>query len=160
MRALAAIIFDFDGVVADCQRGNLLPGAAAFVLEAARVVPLGIASGAVTEEIDDILHAHGLRDAFVAVVGADQTARGKPSPDPYLEALHRIVRAGHRVDSGRTVAIDDSIAGLVAARAAKLRCVGVGHGARQQELARHAELVIPELAALTLDTLDTLVKGL
>jgi beta-phosphoglucomutase-like phosphatase (HAD superfamily) len=160
MRSLAAILFDFDGVVADCQRGILLPGAAAFVRDAAREVPLGIASGAVTHEIEALLQANHLLDAFTAIVGADQTARGKPSPDPYLEAMHRIARGGHRVEPARTVAIDDSVWGLVAARTAKLRCVGVGYGSRQQELAQYAELVIAGLDALKLDTLDTLVRRL
>jgi beta-phosphoglucomutase-like phosphatase (HAD superfamily) len=159
MRALAAIIFDFDGVVADCQHSMLLPGAAHFVRQASRVVPVGIASGAPTREIEALLDHHGLLDAFVAVVGADQTSRSKPSPDPYLEALHRIAAAGHVVDASRTVAIDDSIWGLVAARTARLRCVGVARGDRREELAPHAELIVEGLDVLTLDTLDTLVRA-
>jgi beta-phosphoglucomutase len=158
MRALSAIIFDFDGVVADCQRGTLIPGAAAFVRAAAREVPIGIASGAMTHEIEELLQAHHLRDAFVAVVGVDQTARGKPSPDPYLEALHQLGAAGHRIDPARTVAIDDSVGGLVAARTAHLRCVGVARADRRDQLAPHAELVVSGLDHLTLDTLDTLVR--
>lgn len=159
MRALAAIIFDFDGVIADCRRGTLLPGAALFVREAARVVPLGIASGAMTREIDALLAEYGLSDAFTAVVGADQTARSKPSPDPFLEAVHRLHLAGHAIERHRTVAIDDSVLGLVAARSAQLRCVGVAGSARHDDLAPHAELIIPGLHALTLDTLDTLVRA-
>lgn len=159
MRALAAIILDFDGVVADCQQSTLLPGAARFIRQAARIVPMGIASGAITREIEELLEHHALRDAFVAVVGADQTSRSKPSPDPYLEALHRIAAAGHVVDRSRTVAIDDSIWGLVAARTARLRCVGVARGDRRDELAPHAELIVTGLDVLTLETLDTLVRA-
>ena len=157
MQALAAIIFDFDGVLADCQHGVLLPGAAEFVRAAARVVPLGIASGAHTREIDEILDAHHLRDAFASIVGADQTARSKPSPDPYLEALHRIIAMGHNIKARATVAIDDSVWGLIAARTAKMYCVGIGRKERHAELAQHADLVVSGLEGLTLDTLDTLV---
>jgi beta-phosphoglucomutase-like phosphatase (HAD superfamily) len=159
MSALAAIVFDFDGVVADCQRGELLPGAAAFVRAAAELVPLGIASGAATSEIDQLLDVHGLRHLFVSVVGVDQTRRSKPSPDPYLEALHRIARAGHRVSAERTVAIDDSVWGLVAARSAGMRCVGIADADAESRLAVHAELIVPGLHALTLDTLDNLVRA-
>jgi beta-phosphoglucomutase-like phosphatase (HAD superfamily) len=158
MGALAAIIFDFDGVIADCQRSALLPGAADFVRRAAKAVPIGIASGALTREIDELLDRHELRQAFVAVVGADQTARSKPSPDPYLEALHRMAAAGFAVEPSRTVAIDDSVWGLVAARTARLRCVGVARGDRHDDLAPHAELVVTGLEALTLQRLDTLVR--
>ena len=159
MRQLAAIVFDFDGVIADCRHGVLLPGAAAFVRAAARVVPLAIASGAVTSEIEALLHDQHLREHFAVIVGADQTLRSKPSPDPYLEALHRL--AGHEgaVAGSCTVAIDDSIWGLVSARTAGLRCVGVAKSERHAEFALHAELVVTGLGDLTLDTLDTLVRA-
>ena len=158
MRALTAIVFDFDGVVADCRQSILLPGAASFVRTAAAAVPIAIASGAVTREIDALLDAHDLRHVFAAIVGADQALRSKPSPDPFLEALFRIERAGYAVDPRRSVAIDDSVSGLVAARTARMRCVGIGRGARADELVKHAELVVSGLDVLTLDTLDTLVR--
>lgn len=159
MRSLAAIIFDFDGVLFDCRQSLLLPGADTFVRAAARVVPVAIASGALTAEIEAALDGHGLGGLFAAVIGADRAERSKPSPDPFLEALGRIHAAGHQAAADRTVAIDDSVWGLVAARAAGLRVVGVGGPRRQADLAAHAELVIPGLEALTLDTLDTLVSA-
>ena len=159
MRRLAAIIFDFDGVIADCRIGALLPGAADFVRAAASLVPIGIASGAHTREIESLLHDHGLDGVMTAVVGIDQAARSKPSPDPYLEALHRIVATGRLAEPGDTVAIDDSLWGLVSASTAGLCCVGVAATPdRRHELSPHARLVVPGLHALTLDTLDTLIR--
>jgi beta-phosphoglucomutase len=140
------------------SRGEMLfPGAARFVREAADAVPVAIASGALTHEIEAILDRAGLRDLFVTIVGADQTARSKPSPDPYLEAFHRMRAAGHAIAAERTVAIEDSMWGLVSARGAGLRCVGVTNTCRAEELAPHAELIVSGLDALTLQTLDTLV---
>lgn len=159
MAGLDAIVLDFDGVIANCRDAVLLPGAAAFVREAAARVPLGIASGAVTRDIEQLLDRHRLRSAFVAIVGADQTRRSKPAPDPFLEALHRIAAAGHRVEPAHVVAIDDSVWGLVAARTAQLRCVAVADGRRAAELTPHADLVVSGLDALTLDMLATLVDG-
>lgn len=225
MRALAAIVFDFDGVIADSERLHLLsyqrvleplgqtlteedyfgaylgyddyamlrrlssdrglgwdddvlgrviarktlhyeeaaargemlfPGAAAFVRASAAAVPIAIASGALTHEIEQILDRAGLRELFVAIVGADQTARSKPSPDPYLEAVHRLAQAGHPAAPDRTVAIEDSVWGLVSARTARLRCVGVTNTYGAADLAPHAELVVTGLEALTLEALDTL----
>ncbi len=137
----------------------LLPGAAAFIRTAAKAVPLAIASGALTDEIDDILERAGLSPFFVAVVGADQTMRSKPSPDPYLEAFHRVAIAGHAADRSRTVAIEDSRWGLVSAGTAGLRCVAVTNTYTADELAPYAELVVAGLDALTLDALDALVDG-
>lgn len=139
--------------------GMLFPGAAAFIRAAAAEVPLAIASGALTHEIDEILRRAGLQDAFVSVVGADQTARSKPSPDPYLEALHRLASAGHAVRADRTIAIEDSIWGLVSAGTARLRCVAVTNTYDASELAPHAELVVSGLDTLTLDALDRLVAA-
>ena len=162
-QALAAIIFDFEGVIVDRERLHLTgasilcPGAAHFIPQAAARVPIAVASGAVTQEVEITLKRAGLGGLFVAVVGADQTQRSKPSPDPYLEAFHRIRAAGHDVDPRRTIAIEDSIWGLVSARTAGLRCVGVTTTCSAAKLAPHAELVVTGLDALTLDALDNLV---
>ena len=157
MPTLEAIIFDFDGVVADCRRSVLLPGAAAFIRAAAARVPLGIASGATTRDIENLLDRYELRDAFTAIVGVDLTLRTKPSPDPYLEALHRISSAGFPATAAQTIAIDDSLSGLAAARAARLCCVGVAGPGQAAEFAPHSDLVVSGLDALTLDMLATLV---
>lgn len=159
MRRLGAIIFDFDGVIADCRIGALLPGAADFVRAAAGLVPIGIASGAHTREIESLLHDNGLDGIVTAVVGVEQTRRSKPSPDPYLEALHRIGAAAERLDPRDVVAIDDSLCGLVSAGTAGLCCVGVAATPdRRHELSPHARLIVPGLHALTLDSLDTLIR--
>jgi len=159
-RGLQAIIFDFEGVIADGQRSHqLFRGAAAFVRQAAAAVPIAIASGALTHEMVAILNREGLHGLFVAVVGADQTSRRKPSPDPYLEAFHRITTAGHIIEPSRTVAIEDSTWGLVSAATARLRCVGVTNTCSAEELAPHAEIIVSGLDVLTMDALDTLVTG-
>jgi beta-phosphoglucomutase len=96
----------YEALAADGEM--LYPGAAAFVRLAAARVPIAIASGALTHEIEEVLDKAQLASCFTAIVGADQTQRSKPSPDPYLEAFHRIATAGHSVDASRTVAIEDS----------------------------------------------------
>ena len=109
------------------RRGrDALPGAADFIRAAAAVVPIAIASGALTHEIEEILDRAGLRPLFTAIVGADQTARSKPAPDPYLDAFARLkAHAGRPLEPSRTVAIEDSMWGLVSARGAGLRLVAV-----------------------------------
>ncbi|MEZ5291406.1 MAG: HAD family phosphatase [Vicinamibacterales bacterium] len=138
--------------------GHLVyPGAEAFIRAAAARVPIAVASGAQTHEIDDVLVRAGLRDLFTAVVGADQTAASKPAPDPYLEAFARIERAvGYALDASRTVAIEDSRWGLESARAAGLRTVAVTTSYPAEALAAHAELVVESLDGLPLEALDRL----
>ena len=135
----------------------LFPGAAAFIRTAAAQVPIAIASGAQTHEIDHVLVGAGLRELFVTVVGADQTSASKPSPDPYLEAFARLGRAtGRTLDAARTVAIEDSRWGLESARAAGLRTVAVTNTYPAGALADHAELVVAGLHTLDLAALERL----
>jgi len=142
------------------SRGEMLfPGAAAFIRAASAAVPIAIASGALTHEIEEILDRAALRDQFIAIVGADQCERTKPSPDPYLEAVHRIRRAGHPVDASQTVGIEDSIWGLVSARTAGLRTVAVTNTYAHDELTPHAELVVNGLDGLTLEALERLCES-
>jgi beta-phosphoglucomutase len=142
------------------SRGEMLfPGAAAFIREAASAVPVGIASGALTHEIEEILDRTNLRELFSTIVGADQTTRSKPSPDPYLEAFSRLSQLrGGSIEPSRTVAIEDSRWGLESAAAAGLRCVAVTTSYTASELSNFAELIVPEIGSLTLAALDRLCE--
>jgi beta-phosphoglucomutase len=136
----------------------LFPGAAQFIRTAADAgVPIAIASGALTHEIEDVLTRAGLRSLFPVIVGADQTARSKPHPDPYQTAFERLrAHTGKDLLDWRSVAIEDSKWGLVSARAAGLRCVAVTNTYPASELRGDAELVVEGLHALSLDALNAL----
>lgn len=135
----------------------LFPGAAAFITAAAAEVPIAIASGALSHEIEDVLDRAGLRALFPVIVGADHTERSKPAPDPYLQAFARLQQvSGRTLDPARTVAIEDSHWGLEAARDAGLRLVAVTNTYDASELQDAAELVVSGLSALTLADLDRL----
>jgi beta-phosphoglucomutase len=137
----------------------VFPGAAAFIRSFSDVVPMAIASGAQTHEIDHVLDRAGLRDHFITVVGADQTPASKPAPDPYLEAFARLQRhAGRPLDHRRTVAVEDSRWGLESAAAAGLRTIAVTTSYPADALAAHAELVVAGLHALDLATLERLCE--
>ena len=48
-------------------------------------VPIAIASGALTAEIEESWTQAGMRSLFPVIVGADQTERSKPDPEPYRQ---------------------------------------------------------------------------
>jgi HAD superfamily hydrolase (TIGR01509 family) len=136
----------------------LFPGARAFIEQAAAAVPIGIASGALRHEIEEIIEAAGLASLFLTIVASGDTPESKPSPAPYRLAFENLRRvSGRDLDPRRTVAIEDSRWGLESARAAGLRCVGVTNSYPAEELAG-AEIVASGLAALTIDTLEGLVQ--
>ena len=134
------------------------PGAAEFIRAAAAALPIAIASGALTHEIEELLERADLRRLFATIVGADQCVRTKPSPDPYLEAFHRLTAVAPGIAKSRTVAIEDSRWGLVSAATAGLRSVAVTNTYTAAELAIHAELVVSGLDALTLEALAALCE--
>jgi beta-phosphoglucomutase len=80
--------------------------------------PIAVVSGSARDEIEPVLDAAGLLDVVSVVVPREDVASGKPAPDGYLRALELL-----GVDSG--AAIEDSAPGVVAAKSAGLRCVGL-----------------------------------
>ena len=135
----------------------LFPGAADFIRSAAAAVPIAIASGALTHEIEDVLERAELLSFFPVIVGADQTEHSKPHPEPYRTAFARLrAHTGRDLVASLSVAIEDSRWGLQSARAAELRCVAVTNTYTEAELRADAELVVAGLHALTLDALDAL----
>lgn len=87
---------------------------------------LGVASGALHQEIEDILNGAGLRRHFSAIVAADDVEHTKPAPDSYVRAVELLnAQLGRPASPAGFVAIEDSRWGIEAAIAAGLPCVGV-----------------------------------
>ena len=134
----------------------LFPGATEFIRDAAALVPIAIASGALRHEIEEIIDAAGVSDLFSTIVAAGDTPQSKPSPAPYRLALERLRKAsGREIDPRRAVAIEDSKWGLESAQGAGLRLVGVTTSYPAHELT-DAELVVDSLKSLTLPALEHL----
>jgi len=118
---------------------------------------LAIVSGARRAEIDPVLDAAGLRDCFDVVVAAEDVTRGKPDPEGYRLARARLeAAAGAPLDA---VAIEDAPAGLRAARAAGVRCVGLATTCPAAEL-EGADEIAPSLAALDVGGLARVAASL
>ena len=64
------------------------------------------------------LRALGIADLFQAVVTAEDYQRGKPSPDPFLEAALRL-----GVSPERCLVFEDTATGIAAATAAGMKSV-------------------------------------
>lgn len=122
-------------------------GARELVLALAAEMPVAIASGARHDEIEAILGSLGLRGAFLAVVGAEDAARAKPDPAPYLEAARRLAARAPGLEPSECVAFEDSMAGIAAALGAGMKVVGVAHSYPAEKL-RAAHRVVDSLAGL------------
>jgi HAD superfamily hydrolase (TIGR01509 family) len=111
-----------DGMIAAVEAGEapLLPGAGEMVREVSARVPVALASSAARRVIDAVLDKHQLTAEFTATVSSAEVARGKPSPDVYLEAAARLGRAGEDC-----LGVEDSGNGIRAAAAAGLTVVAL-----------------------------------
>ena len=131
----------------------LFPGAADAIRRASAAVPIAIASGARGQEIRRVLERENLLACFAAIVAAEDTQVSKPAPDPYLRALALLMpTAGDNLKAAECVAIEDSHWGLMSARAAGLRTVGVTQTYAASILV-DADLVIESLHLLKIEQL-------
>ncbi len=135
----------------------VFPGAREVIAALASELPLAIASGARREEIEAILIGIGVRDAFSAVVGAQDAERTKPDPAPYLEAARLLAVRAPGLVPEECVAFEDSVPGLAAALGAGMKVVGVAHSYPAQQL-RSAHRVVDSLEALQLASLGGLFE--
>jgi sugar-phosphatase len=136
--------------VADVDGIAVLPGAAELLgsLDAG-----GVPAAIVTSSTDDLAEARlavtGLPHPEVVVTASD-VERGKPWPDPWLEGARRL-----GVDPAECLVVEDSVAGLRAARDAGCRgLIGVLGTTPREELEEVAHVVIEDVAHLS-----TLVEG-
>jgi beta-phosphoglucomutase len=135
------------------ERGVLLlPGALAWL---ERLKAAGwrqaVASSAPTANITAVMDALGIAPLFEALVSADEVGVGKPDPAVFLAAARRV-----GVPSERCVVVEDAPAGLLGARRAGMRCVGV-LSAHHKELA--ADVVVDSLESLPATAFEDLLGG-
>lgn len=138
----------FSGAIAS---GDILFDAApACIDRLASRFSLGIASGALKAEITTILREAALLHRFPVIVAADDVSECKPAPEPYLKAA-----AALDAHPSQCVAIEDSPAGLAAARAAGMHTIGVTTTSPRHLLV-DAELIVDGLHQISADTVAQL----
>jgi HAD superfamily hydrolase (TIGR01509 family) len=107
------------------DRVRPLRGAHEVVARTAREVPVAIAANTPRRLLDATLRHSGLADLTTTVLAAEDAAAPRPAPDLHLAACHRL-----NVPPHHTIAVEDSPAGIRAARTAGLHVIGIGPQAR------------------------------
>lgn len=136
----------------------IISGVPAFVrMLRSNRIPLGICSGALRSDIDNILDGSELKGAFDVVVSADDVTKGKPDPQGFLLVLQRLgTKLARPLQAGRCVVIEDSYWGLQAARSAGMKRIATTHTYPAQEMAPHAERVVNSVTQITIPDLEAL----
>ena len=82
------------------------------------VKPMAVASGGHRRIVLNTLRALGIAELFDAIITAEDYQRGKPAPDPFLEAALRL-----GVAPERCLVFEDTTTGIAAAEAAGMKFV-------------------------------------
>jgi HAD superfamily hydrolase (TIGR01509 family) len=132
----------------------VFPGVREFVREAAAVYPLAIASGALRHEIEVILEQAGLRKEFLHITSAEDVTRGKPDPQPFLQALNGLNRQRQvqAITAESCLVIEDSIPGIRGAITAGMKVLAVANTHTIQDL-HEAHAVAQSLVQVRLSEL-------
>ena len=132
----------------------IFPGVREFVRAAASAYPLAIASGALRHEIEVILEQAGLRKEFLHITSAEDVTRGKPDPQPFLQALNALNRQRREqaITAGSCLVIEDSIPGIRSAKTAGMKVLAVANTHTIQDL-HEAHAVAQSLSQIRLSEL-------
>lgn len=118
---------------------------------------LAIVSGARRSEVQTVLQQAQLSGYFSVVVTAEDITVSKPEPDGYQLAVQRLSQQypALELQPADCLAIEDSFAGIEAAKQAQLSVVGVAHTLPFHMLQRHATWTIDYLDQLELDRIQS-----
>jgi beta-phosphoglucomutase len=112
------------------------PSAREAVRYAAQRAELAVVSGAARTEIESVLAAAELTPFVSLVVAAEDVAAGKPDPAGYIRALELL-----ECRPDEAIALEDSVAGVAAAKAAGLYCIALEGTASIERLGAADEVV-------------------
>ncbi len=104
---------------------------------------IGLASSSNRHLVNGILDALGIADYFSYTVSGEETDNKKPAPDVYNKVLSL---AG--IDASDACAVEDSAAGIAAAKAAGIYCFGYNNPTSQGQNQSQADCIIDNLAQI------------
>jgi len=100
---------------------GLFPNAKKVLEELQRIkIGLALATSSVSASARPFLDRHQLTAFFDVIITGDEIERGKPDPDIYLLTAEKL-----GVAANECVVIEDSLSGIAAAKAAKMRVAAI-----------------------------------
>ncbi|MCU0458161.1 MAG: beta-phosphoglucomutase [Bacteroidales bacterium] len=126
---------------------EILPGSVKF-LKSLRKEGILTAIGSASKNAGTILDGIGLREMFDVIVDGNKISKAKPDPEVFLRGAEEM-----GLPPSSCVVFEDAQAGIEAALAGGMKCVGVG----SPELLGRADMVIPDLKKITVKQLRNLL---
>jgi HAD superfamily hydrolase (TIGR01509 family) len=138
------------------ERGTAMPGLRqAIRLFQSHGLRLALASSSALSLINAVIDRLEIRPYFEVICSAENESRGKPHPDVYLSAAAQL-----SLPPQHCLAIEDSIAGVQAAKAAGMKCIAVPlPELRADPRYRPADIIFDSLTQINDEIFDLLIKS-
>ncbi|NET56721.1 MAG: HAD family phosphatase [Symploca sp. SIO2E6] len=116
-------------------------------------LPMGVVSGALRCEVELVINRANLAQHFCVIVAGDEIKVSKPEPDGYLLAVEKINQQYPHLNlhSYECLAIEDTPAGIEAAKRAGMQVVGVANTYPFHMLQRQTNWTVDYLNDLELE---------
>lgn len=129
---------------------KLIQGFAEFFSQVdAAALPSAVATSGSRGRVEHALQAFNIRHRFRAVMTAEDVGQGKPDPALFLLAAHAL-----QIDPSGVLVCEDAVAGVLGAKAAGMKCMGIAANGRESLLQQAgADLVVKDFVNTSLDDL-------
>jgi beta-phosphoglucomutase len=117
-------------------------------------VKCAVATSAARPRCTDMLARLNLLRHFEVIIAGCDVTSGKPDPTIYRKAVE-----GLGIAAGNTLAVEDAVSGIIAARGAQLRCIGIesnGNGSELKQAGAHS--VYPNFLPVSSATLRVILS--
>jgi HAD superfamily hydrolase (TIGR01509 family) len=116
-------------------------------------LPMGVVSGALRSEVELVLNRVSLAQYFTVIVAGDDITASKPQPDGYLLAVEKLNQQYPelKAQASDCLAIEDTPAGICAAKSAGMQVVGVANTYPYHMIQRQANWAVDYLNDLELE---------
>lgn len=111
---------------------------------------MALASSAPLKNIELVLAKLKLKKYFPVITSAEDVTKGKPDPQVFLITAKRL-----NVAPERCLVIEDSVAGVSAAKRAGIKCIAVTNTNTTVSL-KEADLIVNSLKEISIDTIKSL----
>lgn len=107
-------------------------------------IPIAVASSSNVADIEADLQGLGIDGIFDTVISGEHCKKGKPDPEIFLKAAKAL-----GVEPEKCIVIEDSTSGVVAAKAAGMRCIGYANPDAVKQDIHLADEIVTDFSRLT-----------
>ncbi len=120
---------------------------------------IALVTGALRQQVELILQQTNLTQYFSIIIAGDDIKTSKPEPDGYLLAVIKLNQQHPELNlqSHECLVIEDSIAGIEAAKRAKMQVVGIANTYPLHVLQRRANWTVDYLSEIEIERIQEVI---